>query len=331
MGGDSGLSYWSYARGFACANIINYEVVLASGEIMNANATTNKDVWIALKGGGNNFGVVTRFDFEAFPQGQLWGGKVFYFLPSFSGQVQNLVDYLRSPNPDLDVHICLSVGYATILGDIVCMNDIFSTKPEKPKALDPFADVQPQINEMKTLRVGSAKELTAVEFSGAAPNRVIKMSTTVRADTDILNHAVQVYQEAFSEIQDVANLLFSLTFESIPVSVIQASNKRGGNSLWLKASDGPLVVVLFYTSWDNAGDDDKIIASNRAALEKIDAEAYKKGIASPYRWLQYGYPHQDVMASYGSESLEQLRTISKKCDSDDFFQKAGTGLFKLWT
>ncbi|KAK6950638.1 hypothetical protein Daesc_007162 [Daldinia eschscholtzii] len=174
IGGDAvqgGLSYFSYAGGFVCDNVVNYEVVLASGEIVNANAETNKDLWIALRGGGNNFGIVTRFDLSIFKQGQLWGGKVFYFEPNFSEQIQNLVDYLHDPEADVNVHICVSLGYAAAVGSIICMNDIFHTKPDKPKALEPFADIQPQIDQMKTLRIDNLKNLTTESFSGAAPNR----------------------------------------------------------------------------------------------------------------------------------------------------------------
>lgn len=51
------------------------------------------------------------------------------------------------------------------------MNDVFSLKPEKPKALEPFADVQPQVDAMKTLRVDSLKKLTEEAFAGAPANR----------------------------------------------------------------------------------------------------------------------------------------------------------------
>jgi FAD/FMN-containing dehydrogenase len=53
---------FSYDRGFVCDDVVNYELVLASGEVVNANAETNNDFWAALKGGGNQFGIVTRFD-----------------------------------------------------------------------------------------------------------------------------------------------------------------------------------------------------------------------------------------------------------------------------
>lgn len=66
-----GISYYSERMGFACDTIVNYEVVLANGSIVDANATSNSDLYKALKGGGSNFGVVTRYDLEAIPSKNL--------------------------------------------------------------------------------------------------------------------------------------------------------------------------------------------------------------------------------------------------------------------
>ncbi|KAJ2986360.1 hypothetical protein NUW58_g5067 [Xylaria curta] len=306
-----GLSYFSYANGFVCDNVANYEIVLASGDVVNANAEANRDLWVALKGGANNFGIVTRFDLRVFPQGQLWGGKVFYFQPSFSGQIGGLVEYLKGPNPDVDVHICLSLG------------------PEKPKALEPFSDIQPQIDQMKTLRVASLKALTDEAYSGAATNRVIKMTTTVKADTEILEFAVDTFRAALDKLKRVGNLLFSITFEPIPVSLIEQSIARGGNSLGLSPSDGPLVVVLLYTSWDKSSDDERIYEVNKEALQIIEAKALETNVYSPYLYMNYAFSHQDPIASYGSESKATLQAVSAKYDPDGFFQTAGVGPWKI--
>lgn len=56
--------------------MVNYEVVLADGSIVNANKRENPRLFKALKGGGNNFGIVTRFDMTAFPAGDLYGGII---------------------------------------------------------------------------------------------------------------------------------------------------------------------------------------------------------------------------------------------------------------
>ena len=55
---------------------LNLQVVLASGKLTNINLDTSPDLFRALKGGANNFGIVTRFDLGTFPQGQILAGNI---------------------------------------------------------------------------------------------------------------------------------------------------------------------------------------------------------------------------------------------------------------
>src|SRR6201992_1307956 len=71
-----GLSFFQGREGPACDGIINHEVVLSDGSIVEANKRNNSDLHKALKGGNNNFGIVTRFDLKAFPQENIWGGMI---------------------------------------------------------------------------------------------------------------------------------------------------------------------------------------------------------------------------------------------------------------
>jgi hypothetical protein len=69
-----GNSWYARKTGLGCATIVNIEVVLADGQIVDANASSNKGLYKALKGGPGNFGIVTRFDVKAFPYNDLCGG-----------------------------------------------------------------------------------------------------------------------------------------------------------------------------------------------------------------------------------------------------------------
>lgn len=58
-----GVSFFSGEYGWACDNVYNYQVVTANGEIIDVNYDSEySDLYWALRGGGNNFGLVTRFD-----------------------------------------------------------------------------------------------------------------------------------------------------------------------------------------------------------------------------------------------------------------------------
>lgn len=64
-----GISWFSGKYGWACDNVRTYEVVLADGSVVEASVEENADLYKALRGGGGpNFGIVTRFDFETFKQ-----------------------------------------------------------------------------------------------------------------------------------------------------------------------------------------------------------------------------------------------------------------------
>jgi predicted alternative tryptophan synthase beta-subunit len=51
-----GMSHFSNHWGLVCDNVKNFEVVLGSSDIVQANADENPDLFRALKGGGSNFG-----------------------------------------------------------------------------------------------------------------------------------------------------------------------------------------------------------------------------------------------------------------------------------
>jgi FAD/FMN-containing dehydrogenase len=60
-----GIGWFSRKHGLTCDQFVSLELVLASGEVINVSATQHPELFSALKGGGGNFGVVTRFTFRA--------------------------------------------------------------------------------------------------------------------------------------------------------------------------------------------------------------------------------------------------------------------------
>ncbi|KAJ2976001.1 hypothetical protein NUW58_g8202 [Xylaria curta] len=71
-----GLSYMSGQYGWAASSALEFEVVLANGTIVTASEKENADLARALRGGGNNFGIVTTYTLQTYRQGNIWGGNV---------------------------------------------------------------------------------------------------------------------------------------------------------------------------------------------------------------------------------------------------------------
>jgi FAD/FMN-containing dehydrogenase len=62
-----GIGWMVRRHGLAFDSLVGAEIVTASGDIVHASEDEHADLFWAIRGGGGNFGVVTRFTFAAHP------------------------------------------------------------------------------------------------------------------------------------------------------------------------------------------------------------------------------------------------------------------------
>jgi FAD/FMN-containing dehydrogenase len=108
-----GFGYLSRRFGWTVDNLMEVDVVTADGELRRAAADEHGDLFWALRGGGGNFGVVTRFTFRLHEVGpQITGGAVMWDADD-AGDVLTLYRELAEAAPrELTIALMLRLAPA---------------------------------------------------------------------------------------------------------------------------------------------------------------------------------------------------------------------------
>lgn len=137
-----GISHFTTKVGWACDRVINYEVVLTNGTLISANKKENADLFLALKGGGNNFGVVTLFDVETFPQGEISTASISYDIDERDKVFRAFTDLLDSSTYDPAASLVTSLLYSSASKAWSLSASPVYTKPvPQPKIFKALSDV----------------------------------------------------------------------------------------------------------------------------------------------------------------------------------------------
>jgi FAD/FMN-containing dehydrogenase len=84
-----GVGYLVRKHGLTIDNLLAAEIVTADGQLLHVNAETHPDLFWAMRGGGGNFGVATRFQFRLHPVGTIVGGML--LLPATPDVIASFV------------------------------------------------------------------------------------------------------------------------------------------------------------------------------------------------------------------------------------------------
>jgi FAD/FMN-containing dehydrogenase len=103
-----GLGWLMRKHGLACDNLRSAEVVTAAGRRVTASADENPELLWGLRGGGGNFGVVTRFDFDLHPLGAVFAGTVQYPYAAARDVLRVYRDYLQQAPDELGASLALT-------------------------------------------------------------------------------------------------------------------------------------------------------------------------------------------------------------------------------
>jgi FAD/FMN-containing dehydrogenase len=96
-----GIGWLVRRHGLACDNLVEADVITAEGLKLRAAEDGDRDLLWALRGGGGNFGVVTRFRFRVHPLGPVAGGLLVHPRPKAAEVLRFWRDFVREAPEEL--------------------------------------------------------------------------------------------------------------------------------------------------------------------------------------------------------------------------------------
>jgi FAD/FMN-containing dehydrogenase len=96
-----GIGWLVRRHGLTIDSLLAAEVIIAAGDRLMASAAENTELFWALRGGGGNFGVVTRFRFNLVPMDTVFAGRV--FVLATPDVLRRLIGVLAEAPDDLTV------------------------------------------------------------------------------------------------------------------------------------------------------------------------------------------------------------------------------------
>ncbi|XDG03874.1 hypothetical protein ABKA04_003489 [Annulohypoxylon sp. FPYF3050] len=334
-----GLSFMSTQYGWAANSLLEATVVLANSSIVTVSETSHPDILMALKGGGNNFGIVTSYLLKAYPQGDIWGGNLeFTATTETTAAILSAVRNFTENYPDNKAGIIVTAErtLATLLDIWVLF--LYYNGPEPPQGVfDEFLAIGPIINSCKTQRYSallSGNNWAVVKGSVYTIGTETIPLPSAEDGPEIMGSIFDHWVNVSDTAKLVPGLIASIAFQPLPKQIPTLAKSKGGDMLDLDDNVNRIIVELDY-SFLFKSDYDQIDSTMRATYDGIGdivktnqaSGALPSDVFLPL-FMNDGFYPQDYFGRLRPERLQLAQTVQANVDPDGFW-KTRTGGFKI--
>ncbi|KAF2764142.1 FAD-binding domain-containing protein [Teratosphaeria nubilosa] len=333
-----GINYFGSQIGWSCSAVVNYEIVLANSTIVCANKTTNPDLFWALKGGGNNFGIVTRFDVKTYPVTRLYGGTTIFaaancnaFLDAVSSYVLpggGSYDDKSAILPDVNLDPATNTSRCSLVA-------FYDGATSNPVALANFTAIPAAStdNSIRMSFVNYTNETNTPVYASRA-SRWMFASTAAKISIETVPLLNKTFTDsvlaAMTKLTNTSGTSASLAMQPITVALLQAARDAGGDAINLDPADGPFLSILITLQWSDAADDATVHSIAQDFICRLEEKTKSMELYYPFKYMNDAMRGQEIYKAYGGgKSLPKLKAIQSAYDPAGVFAQFENSGFKL--
>ncbi|KAL8723579.1 MAG: hypothetical protein Q9181_007249 [Wetmoreana brouardii] len=339
-----GMPYFSSLYGIVSDGAQEYEIVLANSSIVRANPQQNTDLFKALKGGGSNFGIVTKFSVDAIPSTPFWFEARTYNPKQTVELFQALVKYQAAAENDIHANLVFSIGNgATLVGFV------YAKPVVRPPVYSPFYNIPFNMSFINST-IDSPQALVKAFSSvgGTVVARYNTCSATLKPDLNSYEQSYANWVAISTKAAKDFGAIMTYGVQPFTSTAAKHGDLKGGNALGLdKVSQSckshlqsqfvlsfSLMIILDTgfagtVQWNSSTDDATAQQTLLSVCNAVRDAATANAASLSFLFMNDANYAQDVLGSYGAVSKAQLKAVARKYDPQGLFQSQQNNGFLL--
>ncbi|KAF8486365.1 FAD dependent oxidoreductase [Russula ochroleuca] len=311
-----GYSFLTSQYGLTVDNVAGYELVLPNGTV--ANVTSNDDdLWFGLRGGMNNFGIVTKFILKSHPQSETWGGFLTYAENQLDAIKEMLVNFQQRTDTKAEVIVLLPYSSGQFSITVIYFYDA----PTPSRVFDDLLDVPATGGNVSTRSFSDLVQSVGPLF---APTNLRLLYEGV----PVTQYSPSVFDAFVNQTKLWGARLGALDKNVTLNSVLEPFDKgifsHGSGSAYPPDRSHAILPSVLSLQWSNTSLDKIMASSLRNISDTVHTAALMDGqnvshAAVYVNYAIFGTPLEDM---YG-RNVERLRKIRAAIDPEDVMGLAG--------
>ncbi|KAJ5172051.1 hypothetical protein N7492_004644 [Penicillium capsulatum] len=311
-----GMSYLSPQYGLACDSFRELEIVLPNGTIVTASRDSHPDLFFASRGGGGNaYGVVTKYTVQSRPIGEFYAGNLIYAFEQKDTVIKAIGNFIKYNTdakasiigtyeklPTLDVNLNLD--------EAIIMFLVYDG-PDPRGAFTNFTNI-PHL--LDTSSIKTYPEVVNMPIPGSAEigrgSNIFRVGV-YRAEDGAQEKVLDTWRD-WAESNKGKYALLSLDFQPVSRSLTDASQAQGGNAMQMP--DGPWFWVNYLITTPPGMSEPDYKAVQTSYAKMVASTTNADGLP-----LFINDASQDQNPLHTFSTFSRLREIKRKYDPDNFF------------